>query len=67
LVSYDHKHNEANGENNNDGANDNHSWNHGYEGETEDEGVNEFRWRQRANLLTTTFVSLGVPMMLSTC
>lgn len=65
LVSYNDKHNEANGENNQDGANDNHSWNHGYEGETDDEGINEFRWRQRANLLATLFLSLGVPMMLS--
>jgi glycogen operon protein len=63
LVSYNHKHNEANGENNNDGANDNLSWNHGVEGPTDDPGIVEFRWRQRANFLTTLFVSLGVPMI----
>jgi len=64
LVSYNEKHNEANGENNCDGANDNASWNHGVEGPTEDDGVNEFRWRQRANMLATLFLSLGVPMLL---
>jgi glycogen operon protein len=64
LVSYNEKHNEANGENNCDGANDNHSWNHGVEGPTDDDGINEFRWRQRANMLTTMFLSLGVPMLL---
>jgi len=65
LVSYNEKHNDANGENNRDGANDNHSWNHGAEGETENEGILEFRWRQRANFLATLFLSLGVPMLTS--
>ena len=65
LVSYNEKHNEVNGDNNKDGANDNHSWNHGVEGDTDDKGILEFRWRQRANLLATLFLSLGVPMMLS--
>jgi len=65
LVSYNEKHNDANGENNRDGANDNHSWNHGAEGDTEDAGIQEFRWRQRANFLATMFLSLGVPMLLS--
>lgn len=65
LVSYNEKHNEANGENNNDGANDNHSYNHGAEGDSEDPGINEFRWRQRANFVATLFLSLGVPMILS--
>jgi len=65
LVSYNCKHNEANGENNNDGANDNNSWNCGVEGETEDEAVNRLRLRQMENMLTILFTSRGVPMMLS--
>ncbi len=65
LVSYNSKHNEANGENNNDGANDNNSWNCGVEGETEDEAVNRLRLRQMENMLTILFTSRGVPMMLS--
>jgi len=64
LVSYNEKHNEENGENNCDGANDNNSYNHGVEGPTDDEVINEIRWRQRANLLATLFLSLGVPMLL---
>jgi glycogen operon protein len=64
LVSYNEKHNEGNGENNCDGADDNLSWNHGVEGPSDDEGINEFRWRQRANLFATLMWSLGVPMML---
>ncbi len=63
LVSYNEKHNEANGENNNDGDNNNHSWNHGVEGLTDDEEINELRARQRRNLLTTLFLSQGVPML----
>lgn len=65
LVSYNEKHNEANGENNKDGADNNYSWNHGTEGDTDDEGILELRWRQRANMLATMFLSLGVPMLLS--
>ncbi len=64
ITSYNDKHNEANGENNQDGANDNHSWNCGPEGETDNNEVLELRWRQRANLLATMFLSLGVPMIL---
>ena len=63
LVSYNDKHNEANGENNNDGDNNNHSWNHGAEGPTDDEEINTLRRRQRRNLLTTLFLSQGVPML----
>ncbi|HYG67477.1 MAG TPA: glycogen debranching enzyme GlgX, partial [Anaeromyxobacteraceae bacterium] len=63
LVSYDRKHNEANGEDNRDGADDNHSWNGGVEGETDDPRILELRDRQQRNLLTTLFVSQGVPMI----
>jgi isoamylase len=63
LVSYDHKHNEANGEQNLDGADDNASWNHGVEGETSDPAVNELRDRQQRNLIATLFLSQGVPML----
>lgn len=63
LVSYDHKHNEANGENNRDGTDDNRSWNHGAEGETGDPAVRALRLRQRRNLLATLFLSQGVPMI----
>ena len=64
LVSYNGKHNEANGENNHDGADDNRSWNCGAEGETDDPAVNALRARQQRNFLTTLFLSQGVPMML---
>jgi isoamylase len=64
LVSYDTKHNEANGENNNDGANDNNSWNCGWEGETEDPGIKALRFRQIKNAVALLMVSQGVPMML---
>ncbi|MEU6779771.1 glycogen debranching protein GlgX [Nonomuraea angiospora] len=63
LVSYDHKHNEANGEDNRDGTNDNRSWNCGAEGPVEDPGVVQLRHRQRRNFLTTLFLSQGVPML----
>ncbi|HYD40320.1 MAG TPA: glycogen debranching protein GlgX [Anaeromyxobacter sp.] len=63
LVTYDHKHNEANGERNRDGADDNASWNCGVEGETDDPAVQELRDRQQRNLLATLFVSQGVPML----
>ncbi|WP_395744816.1 glycogen debranching protein GlgX [Prosthecobacter sp.] len=63
LVSYNDKHNEANGENGNDGDNLNHSWNCGAEGPTEDAGVNALRRRQKRNFLTTLMLSLGVPMI----
>jgi glycogen operon protein len=64
LVSYDGKHNEANGENNQDGGNDNHSWNCGVEGPTDDPNVLRLRRRQMKNALTTLLVSQGVPMLL---
>jgi glycogen operon protein len=64
LVSYDHKHNEANGEDNRDGANDNHSWNCGAEGPSDDEGIIKLRERQKRNLLATLMFSEGVPMLL---
>ncbi|WP_370288294.1 glycogen debranching protein GlgX [Nocardioides sp.] len=64
LVSYEHKHNEANGEDGRDGADDNRSWNHGVEGPTDDEGVNAARARDQRNLLATLLLSQGVPMIL---
>jgi len=64
LVSYHHKHNEANGEGNQDGTDDNRSWNCGAEGPTDDPEINELRARQKRNFLTTLFCSQGVPMML---
>ena len=63
LVSYDEKHNEANGEENNDGANDNDSWNMGVEGPTDDEAINTLRERQTRNFLATLMLSQGVPML----
>jgi len=63
LVSYNRKHNEANGEDNRDGTNDNRSWNCGAEGETTDPAVRELRQRQLRNLLTTLLLSTGVPML----
>ncbi|HEX9160386.1 MAG TPA: glycogen debranching protein GlgX [Thermoanaerobaculia bacterium] len=63
LVSYNDKHNEANGENNQDGANDNRSWNCGVEGPTDDPNINALRSRQQRNFLTTLFLSQGVPMI----
>jgi glycogen operon protein len=64
LVSYDQKHNEANGENNQDGINDNRSWNCGVEGPSDDPEVERLRNRQVKNLLTVTMLSLGLPMIL---
>jgi glycogen operon protein len=63
LVSYNGKHNEANGENNNDGANDNNSWNCGAEGATDDAAIKALRERQKRNLIATLFFSEGVPMI----
>jgi isoamylase len=65
LVSYDHKHNDANGENGADGSDDNRSWNCGAEGPTEDGAVLDLRARQRRNFLATLFCSQGVPMLLA--
>jgi glycogen operon protein len=64
LVSYDRKHNEANGEQNNDGTDDNRSWNCGAEGATDDATVLALRARQSRALLGTLMLSLGVPMIL---
>src|SRR5262249_31157334 len=64
LVSYNHKHNGANGEDNRDGANDNGSWNCGAEGPADDPAVERLRNRQVKNFLTVTLLSLGVPMIL---
>ena len=65
LVSYNEKHNEANGEGNADGDSYNRSWNCGAEGETEDSAVLTCRAKQQRNLLTTLFLSQGVPMLLA--
>ncbi|MFB7506129.1 glycogen debranching protein GlgX [Streptomyces broussonetiae] len=65
LVSYERKHNEANGEDNRDGSDDNRSWNCGAEGETRDERVRALRRRQLRNLLTTLLLSTGVPMLVA--
>ena len=64
LVSYDEKHNEANGEDNRDGESHNRSWNCGVEGETEDAEVLALRARQHRNLLASLLLSQGVPMIL---
>ena len=63
LVSYDQKHNEANGDANKDGADNNDSWNMGAEGPTEDSAINELRERQTRNFLATLILSQGVPML----
>jgi isoamylase len=63
LVSYDQKHNEANGEDNRDGANDNRSWNCGVEGPSGDPQIERLRNRQVKNFLTVTLLALGVPMI----
>jgi len=64
LVSYNDKHNEANGENNKDGTDDNRSWNHGVEGPTDDPEINALRARQQRNFLATLLLSQGAPMLL---
>jgi isoamylase len=63
LVSYNQKHNIANGEMNRDGSNDNRSWNHGTEGPTTDAAVLELRARQQRNMLASLALSMGVPMI----
>jgi isoamylase len=65
LVTYSHKHNEANGEHNRDGADDNQAWNCGVEGETQDANITALRERQKRNLLATLFLSQGVPMLVA--
>jgi glycogen operon protein len=63
LVSYDDKHNAANGEDNRDGESYNRSWNHGVEGPTDDPAITALRNRQRRNLIATLLLSQGVPMI----
>lgn len=65
VVSYDHKHNEANGEDNHDGNDNNHSHNHGCEGPTDDPNIRELRARQMRNLMATLLLSQGTPMLLA--
>jgi glycogen operon protein len=65
LVSFNRKHNEANGEDNRDGTDDNRSWNCGTEGPADGPEINELRARQARNFLATLFCSQGVPMMLA--
>ena len=65
LVSYNEKHNEANGEDNRDGENHNRSWNHGQEGPTDDPAITALRARQQRNFLTTLLLSQGVPMLIA--
>ena len=65
LVSYNEKHNEANGEDNRDGSDDNASWNCGAEGETDDPGIKKLRLRQMMNATSLLLTSRGVPMLLS--
>jgi len=65
LVTYNEKHNEANGEDNKDGEQHNGSYNYGVEGETDNAEINVIRSRQKRNLLTTLFLSQGVPMMVA--
>ncbi len=63
LVSYNHKHNEANGEENRDGENHNLSWNHGHEGPTVNKHINDLRARQKRNFLAMLLFSQGIPML----
>ncbi len=65
LVSYDHKHNQSNGDGNTDGTDDNLSWNCGAEGPTDDPKINALRSRKQRNVLATLLLSQGVPMLLS--
>ena len=65
LVTYNEKHNEANGEDNKDGSSDNRSWNCGAEGPTDDPAINTLRARQIRNMLATLLLSQGTPMMLA--
>lgn len=65
LVSYNDKHNEANGEDNRDGESHNRSWNFGVEGPTDNQEIIGLRERQKKNFLTTLFLSQGVPMLLA--
>jgi glycogen operon protein len=64
LVSYNHKHNDDNGEDNRDGGDNNCSWNHGYEGPVSNPAIESLRERQHKNFIATLMVSLGTPMIL---
>ena len=63
IVTYNEKHNEANGENNKDGSSANRSWNCGVEGPTEDPAINALRSRQIRNMLATLLLAQGTPML----
>jgi glycogen operon protein len=65
LVSYDHKHNQANGEDDRDGETENRSWNCGHEGPTDEPAVAALRARQKRNILATLLLSQGVPMLVA--
>jgi isoamylase len=65
IVTYDEKHNEANGEDNRDGNSDNRSWNCGVEGPTDDKAINALRARQMRNMMATLLLSQGTPMILA--
>ncbi len=65
VVSYDHKHNDANGEDNRDGSDNNISWNHGAEGPTDDPEIRSLRLRQMRNMLGTLLLSQGTPMIVA--
>jgi glycogen operon protein len=65
VVSYNEKHNEANGENNQDGSNNNNSWNCGVEGKTDDPAILRLRAKQRRNMLATLLLSQGLPMIVA--
>jgi isoamylase len=65
VVTYDHKHNEANNEDNNDGTDNNYSWNHGVEGPTADEGIRALRMRQMRNMMATLIFAQGTPMIVA--
>jgi len=65
MVSYNSKHNDANGENNGDGSNDNESWNCGHEGPTDDPEINRLRRKQIKNAIAMLLVSQGTPMVLA--
>ncbi|MDN5572116.1 MAG: glycogen debranching protein GlgX, partial [Propionibacteriaceae bacterium] len=65
VVTYDLKHNDANGERNRDGTDDNRSWNHGYEGETDDAAIVAARHRTVRNMMATLLLSVGTPMVLA--
>ncbi len=65
LVSYNENHNDANGEDNNDGESHNRSWNCGAEGPTEDPAILKLRHQQKCNMLSTLFLSQGVPMLVA--